>query len=179
MTNDVTLHHRTDNTYVFVMHMSVVISNAGLLGIAPVPGSCVDSLEDSHSCSAEVVRGGSLELCVTHKKYPPEFNKTVTVDRAGWSSGNKQLVGCETKSCTSHKTNYNSRGEWGECLSVVNVTENDTVTYWIRVDPDTEYPSDSPVSMEFNFKVQVVDPSESQQVCVASVLWCVVCVSPV
>ena len=163
----------------FVMHMSVVISNAGQLGVAPVLGSCVNNSIGSTSCSAEVVRGGSLELCVTHKKYPPESNETVTVDGAGWSSGNKQLVGCKATSCRSRKTNYNSRGEWGECLSVVNVTENDTVTYWIRVDPDTEYPSDSPVSMEFNFAVRVVDPSESQQVCVASVLWCVECVSPV
>ena len=158
--------------------MSVVISNAGQLGVAPVPGSCVDSLEDSHSCSAEVIRGGSLELCVTHKKHPPESNETVTVDGAGWRSGNKWLVGCHAKSCKSFRTNYNSKGEWGKCLSVVNVTENVAVTYWIRVDPDTEYPSDSPVSMEFNFAVRVVDPSESQQVCVASVLWCVVCMSP-
>ena len=146
----------------FVIHMSVVISNAGLLGIAPVSGSCVDNSIGSTSCLAEVVRGGSFELCVTHKKHPLESNKTVTVDAAGWISGTERLVGCHAKSCTS-KTNYNSRGEWGECLSVVNVTENDTVTYWIRVDPDIEYPSDSPVSMEFNFKVQVVDPSESQQ----------------
>ena len=147
----------------FVMHMSVAIFNAGLLGVAPVSGSCVDNSIGSTSCSAEVVRGGSLELCVTHKKYPLESNETVTVDGAGWRSVNKTYVGCHAKSCKSFRTNYNSRGEWAECLSVVNVTENDTVTYWIRVDPDTEYPSDSPVSMEFNFKVQVVDPSESQQ----------------
>ena len=44
---------------------------------------------------------------------------------------------------------------------MANVTENGTVSYSIRVDPDTSYPATAPAPTMFNFTVRVVDTSES------------------
>ena len=140
-----------------------VIPIAGQIGVAPVPGTCVTASTDTDSCSVEVVRGGNLQLCIEHKTYPSDAQQTVEVDGAGWADDTRRLVGCNAELCRKIIVNprYSSSGQWAKCLSVANITKSVNITYWIRVDPDRTYPSDSPVSKTFTFAVRVVDASES------------------
>ena len=74
-------------------------------------------------------------------------------------------MGCGPARCNSFKPNVNTSEPWAKCLTMVNVTENSTVSYWIRVDPDTSYPATAPAPTMFTFTVRVVDTSESLQAC--------------
>ena len=141
-----------------------VIPIAGQIGVAPVPGTCATASTDTNSsCPVEVVRGGNLQLCIEHKTHPSDEHQTVEVDGAGWTDGTRRLVGCNAELCRNINVNpnYSSSGQWAKCLSVVSVTRSVNITYWITVNPDSTYPSDSPVSKTFTFAVRVVDASES------------------
>ena len=150
---DMTLYdwwHTHDTTY-------TVIPNAGQIGVAPEPASCVTGSEDSTSCTAEVAQGGNLQLCVNHRTHPQNSAQTVRLERAVWASGADKLVACGPTRCNSFKPNVNTGEPWAKCLTMVNVTENGTVSYSIRVDPDTSYPATAPAPTMFTFTVRVVD----------------------
>lgn len=151
MTDDI---RTPDTTY-------TVIPNAGQIGIAPDPASCVTGSEDSNSCTAEVTRGGNLRLCVNHRTHPPNSAQRVEVVSAVWFSGADKLAGCGQTLCNSFKPNVQTSEPWAKCLTMVNVTESGTVSYRIGVDPDYSYPPTAPAPKMFNFTVRVVDTSES------------------
>ena len=121
--------------------------------------------EDSTSCTAEVARGGNLQLCVNHRTHPQNSAQTVRLESAVWFNGADKLVGCGPTRCNSFKPNVNTSEPWAKCLTMASVTENGTVSYLIRVDPDTSYPATAPASTMFTFTVRVVDTSKSQQAC--------------
>ena len=136
-------------------------SNAGQLGIAPEPASCVTGSEDSTSCTAVVPRGGNLQLCVNHRTHPQNSAQTVRVVSVVWASRAGKLVGCDSTRCNSFNPNVNTSEPWAKCLTMASVTENGTVSYSIRVDPGTSYPATAPAPTMFTFTVRVVDTSES------------------
>ena len=142
-------------------HRPPVLSTTGQVGVVPTQetGNCSDS---ASTCPVRVVRGSNLQLCTELKSYPPSSIETVTVTDAIWFRGqSNRVVGCGGAAiCRSFDSSYTYNGEWAACLNMTNISQSDTFTYRIYVNPSTDYPSNSPVSKTFAFAVSVEDASE-------------------